>query len=83
MVTIRLARKGAKKRPFYHIVVADHRRPRDGKHIERLAFFNPFAAGEEERFRINDERYSYWLSVGAKPSVRVEKIITSREETSS
>ena len=82
MVTIRLARQGTKKRPFYHIVVADHRRPRDGKHIERLGFFNPFAAGQEESFRIDDERYNYWLSVGAKPSDRVEKIITSKQENS-
>lgn len=81
MVTIRLARRGAKKRPFYHIVVADHRRARDGKHIERLGFFNPFAS-EEEGFRINNERYEYWLSVGARPSARVEKIVTSKSETS-
>ena len=83
MVTIRLARKGAKKRPFYHIVVADHRRARDGKHIERLGFFNPFAAGQEEIFRIDDERYKYWLSVGAKPSTRVEKIVTGKRSNSS
>jgi len=82
MVTIRLARRGAKKRPFYHIVVADHRRARDGKHIERLGFFNPFASESEEGFRINNERYEYWLSVGAKPSQRVEKIVTNKHESS-
>ena len=75
MVTIRLARGGSKKRPFYHIVVADRRRSRDGRHIERLGFFNPFASGGEEGLRLNDERYSYWLSVGAKPSERVKKIV--------
>ena len=82
MVTIRLARRGAKKRPFYHIVVADHRRARDGKHIERLGFFNPLASESEEGFRINNERYEYWLSVGAKPSQRVEKIVTNKHESS-
>ena len=75
MVTIRLARGGAKKRPFYHIIVADRRRSRDGKHLERLGFFNPFAAGKEDSFCLDNERYDYWLSVGAKPSERVEKIV--------
>ena len=83
MVTIRLARGGAKKRPFYHIVVADRRRARDGKHIERIGFFNPFATGQEEPFKLNSERYAYWLSVGAKPSERVEKIVEGRTKSSS
>ncbi len=56
MVTIRLARTGAKKRPFYHIVVADSRRPRDGRYIERLGFFNPIAIGGEERLRLDRTR---------------------------
>ncbi len=75
MVTIRLARGGAKARPFFHIVVADSRDKRDGNHIERLGFFNPIAAADEENFRLNDERYAYWLSVGAQPSPRVRKLV--------
>ncbi|MGR9091729.1 MAG: 30S ribosomal protein S16 [Gammaproteobacteria bacterium] len=75
MVTIRLARGGAKARPFFHIVVANSRDKRDGNHIERLGFFNPIAAGNEEGFRIDDTRYAYWLSVGAQASPRVKKLI--------
>lgn len=75
MVTIRLARGGAKARPFFHVVVADSRDKRDGKHIERLGFFNPIATGSEEGFRIDDERYAYWVSVGAQPSPRVAKLV--------
>ena len=77
MVTIRLARKGAKKRPFYHIVVADHRRARDGKHIERLGFFNPFAAGQEESFRIDDERRELSrkrASIGSEAFTSLERV---------
>jgi len=75
MLTIRLSRGGAKKRPFYHIVVADRRSKRDGRHLERVGFFNPLAAGQEEAFRLNQERYDYWLSVGAQPSERVSKLL--------
>ena len=75
MVTIRLARGGAKARPFFHVVVADSRDKRDGNHIERLGFFNPIAAPHEEGFRLNDERYAYWLSVGAQPSPRIRKLV--------
>ena len=77
MVTIRLSRGGAKKRPFYHIVVADSRRARDGRHLERLGFFNPLAKGQEEPFRLDQERYDYWLSQGARPSERVAKLIAA------
>lgn len=77
MVTIRLSRGGAKKRPFYHIVVADRRDKRDGRHIERVGFFNPLATPQEEAFRIDRERYDYWLSVGAKASDRVTKLVNS------
>ena len=70
MVTIRLSRGGAKKRPFYHIIVADRRSKRDGRHLERVGFYNPLATGQEEPFRVNQERYDYWLSVGAQPSER-------------
>ncbi len=75
MVTIRLARGGAKKRPFYHVVVTDSRNSRDGRYIERLGFFNPFARGNEERLRLDDERIDYWKSVGAQPSERVSRLI--------
>jgi small subunit ribosomal protein S16 len=75
MVTIRLARGGAKARPFFHIVVANSRDKRDGNHIERLGFFNPIAVGNEVSFRLNDERYAYWLSVGAQPTPRIKKLV--------
>ncbi len=75
MVTIRLARGGAKNHPFYHVVVTDSRNSRDGRYIERLGFFNPFARGNEERLRLEDERIAYWKSVGAQPSARVARLI--------
>ncbi|WP_020560332.1 30S ribosomal protein S16 [Thiofilum flexile] len=75
MVTIRLARGGAKKRPFYHIVVSDSRKPRDSGYIERIGFYNPVARGREIRLNINSERASYWLSQGAQPSDRVAKLM--------
>lgn len=71
MVTIRLARGGAKKRPFYQVVVTDSRNARDGRFIERIGFFNPVAAGKEERVRLNADRYQYWVAQGAQPSERV------------
>lgn len=75
MVTIRLARGGAKKRPFYHVVVTDSRSKRDGRYIERVGFFNPVARGQEERFRLNDERIQYWVGQGAQASDRVASLI--------
>jgi small subunit ribosomal protein S16 len=75
MVTIRLSRGGAKKRPFYHIVVTDSRNKRDGRFIERLGFFNPSAKGAEEPIRINHERVEHWLSQGAKASERVASLL--------
>ncbi|HYE36980.1 30S ribosomal protein S16 [Methylocaldum sp.] len=75
MVTIRLARGGAKKRPFYHVVVADSRCKRDGRYIERVGFFNPIASGKDERLRLNDARVQYWLSQGAKTTDRVGTLI--------
>jgi len=71
MVSIRLSRSGAKKRPFYHIVVADSRVRRDGRYLERVGFFNPIAVGGEETLRVDRERIAYWLGVGAKPTERV------------
>ena len=75
MVTIRLARGGSKKRPFYHITVADSRKARDGRYIERVGFFNPIANGQEERLRINSERVDYWLGQGAQASDRVKRLL--------
>lgn len=75
MVSIRLARSGAKKRPYYHLVAADSRRARGGRYIERLGFFNPIAVEGEEGLRIDLERVDYWVSVGAKLSDRATKLV--------
>lgn len=75
MVTIRLARGGAKKRPFYGIMVADSRRSPRGRFIERVGFFNPRAVGGEERMRLDMERVEYWISKGAQPSDRVASLL--------
>ena len=78
MVTIRLSRSGAKKRPYYHIVVADSRMPRDGRYIERVGFFNPIAAGNEERLRVDREKVEAWVAKGAQPSDRVAKLLKEK-----
>ncbi len=75
MVTIRLSRGGAKKRPFYQIVVADSRCPRDGHFIERVGFFNPLAQGKAERLRVNLDRVDAWLEKGASLSDRVATLV--------
>ncbi len=75
MVKIRLARGGAKKRPFYHIVVADSRKKRDGGHIERVGFFNPVARGQEPRLKLDLERIEFWRARGAQLTDRVEALI--------
>ena len=75
MVTIRLARGGAKKRPFYSIVVSDQRRQPKGRFIERIGFFNPMATENEEKVRLDTSRVDYWISKGAKPSERVASIL--------
>lgn len=80
MVVIRLSRGGAKKRPFYHIVVADRRNKRDGRHLERVGFFNPQASADEQAFRLDRERYDYWVSVGARPSERVTKLVAANQD---
>ena len=81
MVTIRLARGGAKKKPFYHITVADVRSPRDGRFIERIGFFNPVAKGREERLRLDLERMDYWKSQGAQVTPRVAALAKDVVET--
>jgi len=75
MVTIRLARGGAKKRPFYHVVVADHRRASTGRFIERVGFYNPCAAENEEALRLDRERIQYWVERGGKVSERVASLL--------
>ncbi len=81
MVVIRLSRGGAKKRPFYHVVVADKRFARDGRCIERIGYFNPIASGKEVRLHLNPERITYWITKGAQPSDRVKALIKSFKET--
>lgn len=75
MVVIRLARGGAKKRPFYHIVAADKRNPRDGRNIEQIGYYNPVARGADTGLYIDLERIKYWQSVGAKPSDRIKFLL--------
>ena len=75
MVTIRLARGGQKKRPFYHMVVTDSRNRRDGRYLERVGFFNPTAKGQEVRLNVNQDRIDHWVSKGAQTSERVAKLI--------
>lgn len=75
MVTIRLSRGGAKKRPFYNIVVTDRRNRRDGRYIERIGYFNPIASGQAERLVVDRERVDYWLGQGAKASERVTHLL--------
>lgn len=75
MVVIRLSRGGAKKRPFYHIVVTDSRKRRDGSYIEQIGYFNPIACGQEIRLHIEMDKVSYWQGVGAQLSDRVRALI--------
>jgi small subunit ribosomal protein S16 len=75
MVTIRLARGGAKKKPFYSIVVADQRRAPRGRFLEKIGFFNPRAVEHEQRLKIDQERADFWLNRGALPSERVKQLL--------
>lgn len=77
---IRLSRGGAKKRPYYRIVVADSRSPRDGRYIERVGFFNPLLPKDSpERFGLDAERIQYWIGVGAKPTDRVARFLKTQD----
>jgi small subunit ribosomal protein S16 len=80
MVTIRLARSGAKKRPFYHVVVTDSRNRRDGRYIERIGFFNPVATGQEVRLKIDHDRVQHWVSKGAQTSDRVSNLVKESQQ---
>ena len=81
MVTVRLARHGAKKSPFYHVTVAEKSAKRDGRFIERIGFFNPVARGSEAPLRIDLARLDYWLACGAQPSERVRQLAAQLRRT--
>ncbi len=83
MLSIRLARGGAKKRPFYHVVVTDSRKRRDSGSIETLGYFNPVARGQEVRLHLEQERIAHWLSQGAKPSERVSALLKESSKAAS
>ena len=77
-IKIRLARGGAKKRPFYRVVVADSRSPRDGRFIERIGSYNPMVAQDHpDRLKFDPERAKHWLAVGAQPTDRVAKFLAT------
>lgn len=75
MVVIRLSRAGAKKRPFYHMVVTDSRKRRDGSSIERIGYFNPVARGQEVRLHVEMDKLNQWQKVGAQLSDRVSALV--------
>ncbi|QCI26832.1 30S ribosomal protein S16 [Buchnera aphidicola (Thelaxes californica)] len=75
MIKIRLARHGVKKKPFYKIIIADSKSPRDGKFIEKIGFFNPFSKNEKEKIHINLKRLEYWIQKGAQLSDRTKYLI--------
>ena len=80
MVTIRLQRGGAKKRPFYQVVVTDSRNARDGRYLENVGFFNPVARGQEERLRLDMDRVNHWIGQGAATSDRVATLIEDAQK---
>lgn len=80
MVSIRLSRAGAKKRPFYHLVVTDSRNRRDGRYLERIGYFNPVGRDHEENLRIDLEHADYWIDQGAQPSDRVRALLKAHRK---
>ncbi len=80
MVVIRLARSGAKKRPFYNMVVADSRNRRDGRFVERIGYYNPVASGNEQGLVINVERLAYWQGMGAQLSPTAARLAKQAAE---
>lgn len=80
MVVIRLARGGAKKRPFYRIIAADSRSRRDGRFIERIGTYNPFATENEKGLNIAADRLAYWQGVGARMSPSVERLVRGNKK---
>ena len=81
MVVVRLSRGGSKKKPFYHLLAADERCPRDGKYIEEIGYFNPLAKGKTVRLHIKRDRITYWQSVGAQLSARVVSLVKEWDKT--
>ncbi|HEX5125802.1 MAG TPA: 30S ribosomal protein S16 [Rhodocyclaceae bacterium] len=81
MVVIRLARGGAKNRPFFNIVATDSRNRRDGRFIERVGYYNPVASGPERSFSVNAERLAYWKQNGAQLSPTVERLVKQHTKT--
>ncbi|STX27829.1 30S ribosomal protein S16 [Legionella beliardensis] len=81
MVVIRLSRAGAKKRPFYHMVVTDSRKRRDGNYIERIGYFNPVARGQEVRLHLDMDKVTHWQNTGAQLSDRVRALIKEYKKT--
>ena len=81
MVVIRLARGGAKKRPFYNIVVADSKLRRDGRFIERVGFYNPVASGSEQPLRVAFDRVEHWTANGAQLSPTVQRLVQQAKAT--
>lgn len=80
MVTIRLTRRGAKKQPFYHIVVTDSRKRQGGLALEQIGYFNPIPAGKQQRLQLDLARVDYWLGQGAKPSDRVAELVSKQRK---
>ena len=81
MVKIRMSRGGAKKRPFYHIIVTDSRNSRDGRNIERVGYFNPIATGGEKRLELNAERVKHWIANGAQMSEKVSALFKEAQKS--
>lgn len=81
MVVIRLSRAGAKKRPFYNMVVTDSRKRRDGNYIERIGYYNPVARGQEVRLHLEMDKLTHWQSVGAQLSDRVNELVKEYKKT--
>ena len=81
MVVIRLARGGAKKKPFYHVVVTDSRRRRDSNYITRIGYFNPVARGQEVRLHLEMDKLEYWEGIGAKLSDRVQSLVKEHKKS--
>jgi small subunit ribosomal protein S16 len=82
MVTIRLSRGGSKKKPFYQMLVTDSRKPRDGRYIERVGYYNPRARGGEIPLSVNKERIDYWVGQGAQPSGKVISLLKLHQQES-
>ncbi|WP_116808570.1 30S ribosomal protein S16 [Steroidobacter cummioxidans] len=80
MVTIRLTRRGAKKSPFYHIVVTDSRMRQGGTTLEQVGFFNPIPTGKQRRLELKLDRVDYWVGKGAKPSERVAELVKTHRK---